>query len=59
MNSELDMAAPVRFEGLRLWWQSLQAARLAVRTRYELRQLSDHRLRDIGLERDQIDTLFR
>ena len=59
MNSELELAAPLRFEGLRLWWQSLQAERLAAQTRHELHALSDHLLRDIGLERDQIDTLLR
>ena len=31
----------------------------AARTRTELRALSDHALRDIGLERRQIDSLFR
>ena len=29
------------------------------RARLELQRLSDHMLRDIGLERDQIDRLFR
>jgi len=29
------------------------------RARHELRRLSDHMLRDIGLERGQIDRLFR
>jgi uncharacterized protein YjiS (DUF1127 family) len=32
---------------------------LGVRTRSELRGLSDRALRDIGLERGQIDRLFR
>ena len=31
----------------------------ATRTRAELRALSDRALRDIGLERGQIDSLFR
>ena len=31
----------------------------AARTRTELRALSDRALRDIGLERGQIDSLFR
>ena len=31
----------------------------AARTRSELRALSDHALRDIGLERRQIDSLYR
>jgi len=31
----------------------------AARTRSELRGLSDRTLRDIGLERGQIDALFR
>jgi len=31
----------------------------AARARDDLRALSDHTLRDIGLQRGQIDTLFR
>jgi uncharacterized protein YjiS (DUF1127 family) len=34
------------------WWA-------AARTRTELRQLSDHALRDIGLRRNDIDSLYR
>ena len=44
---------PMRF--LLLVWRSWAAAR----TRSELRMLSDRALRDIGLERGQIDRLFR
>jgi len=40
---------------LLLIWRSWAAAR----TRSELRLLSDRTLRDIGLERGQIDRLFR
>ena len=47
------MLAPMRF--LLLVWRSWAAAR----TRSELRLLSDRMLRDIGLERGQIDRLFR
>ena len=45
--------AVMRF--LLLLWRALQAER----TRAELRALSDRALRDIGLERGQIDRLFR
>ena len=45
--------AAMRF--LALIWRSWVAAR----TRSELRGLSDRALRDIGLERGQIDALFR
>ena len=44
---------PMRF--LLFIWRSWAAAR----TRSELRMLSDRALRDIGLERGQIDRLFR
>lgn len=47
------MLAPMRF--LLFIWRSWAAAR----TRSELRMLSDRALRDIGLERGQIDRLFR
>jgi uncharacterized protein YjiS (DUF1127 family) len=47
-------------------WQALTrqmaayaAARKHAQARLELHRLSDHLLRDIGLERDQIDRLFR
>lgn len=42
----------------RLWryWLKL---RTATRTRKELHALSDHLLRDFGLSRSQIDSLFR
>jgi uncharacterized protein YjiS (DUF1127 family) len=43
---------------LRLW-KRLQAAIVAARTRAELQALSDHRLRDIGLRREEIIALFR
>ena len=44
-----------RMRFLLLLWRSWAAAR----TRAELRMLSDRTLRDIGLERGQIDRLFR
>jgi uncharacterized protein YjiS (DUF1127 family) len=47
------MLVPMRF--LLFIWRSWAAAR----TRSELRMLSDRALRDIGLERGQIDRLFR
>jgi uncharacterized protein YjiS (DUF1127 family) len=47
------MLASMRF--VLLIWRSWAAAR----TRSELRMLSDRALRDIGLERSQIDSLFR
>jgi len=37
----------------------LFAAWAAARSRTELRALSDHTLRDIGLRRGEIDSLFR
>jgi uncharacterized protein YjiS (DUF1127 family) len=37
------------------WWQRW----LEARTRSELLALSDHRLRDIGLRRDQVNSLYR
>ena len=44
-----------------LWTQGLRLRRLwaMVRTRSELHSLSDHMLRDIGVRRDQIDSLVR
>jgi uncharacterized protein YjiS (DUF1127 family) len=47
------MLASMRF--LLLIWRSWAAAR----NRSELRALSDRTLRDIGLERGEIDSLFR
>jgi uncharacterized protein YjiS (DUF1127 family) len=47
------MLSRMRF--LLLIWRSWAAAR----TRSELRMLSDRTLRDIGLERGQIERLFR
>jgi uncharacterized protein YjiS (DUF1127 family) len=44
-----------RMRLLLLIWRSWAVAR----TRSELRMLSDRSLRDIGLERGQIDRLFR
>jgi uncharacterized protein YjiS (DUF1127 family) len=41
------------------WLERLHKALLAARTRRELHALSDRRLRDLGLTRDQIDALYR
>jgi uncharacterized protein YjiS (DUF1127 family) len=41
------------------WWSSLRRARAADQARREMRALSDRALRDIGLERGQIELLFR
>jgi len=46
---------PAAMRFLLFLWRALQAER----TRAELRALSDRTLRDIGLERGQIDRLFR
>jgi len=55
----------VLVEWLAAGWQALSrgmanaaAARQRRQARLELRRLSDRMLRDIGLERDQIDRLF-
>jgi uncharacterized protein YjiS (DUF1127 family) len=50
-----DGRHPAAMKFLFSLWRRL----LAARTRSELRALSDHMLRDIGLERRQIDALFR
>jgi uncharacterized protein YjiS (DUF1127 family) len=44
-----------------LWkaWLSIHAAWNAERARNELRALSDRTLKDIGLHRSQIDSLYR
>lgn len=65
------LRADFPFEGSRAWRQSdavQRALRIfsalwrwwaAARTRNELHQLSDHALRDIGLRRNDIDSLYR
>ena len=40
------------------WTSEAEQARQRAKARRELRRLSDHSLRDIGLERGQIDRLF-
>jgi uncharacterized protein YjiS (DUF1127 family) len=40
------------------WSDGAAQARQRARTRRELHRLSDHSLRDIGLERGQIERLF-
>lgn len=44
---------------LRRWWLALRRLRTAARTRKELHALSDHLLKDLGLNRAQIDSLYR
>jgi uncharacterized protein YjiS (DUF1127 family) len=44
---------------LRRWWLRFVAARAAARTRKELHALSDHLLRDLGLHRSQINSIYR
>jgi uncharacterized protein YjiS (DUF1127 family) len=44
---------------LKAWWRRVRQARAAARTRRELHAVSDRLLRDIGLQRDQIDSLYR
>jgi uncharacterized protein YjiS (DUF1127 family) len=46
-------------QGILRWIKAALAARRATHTRDELRALSDHVLRDIGLHRGQINELFR
>ena len=43
---------------LEKWLANAAQARLRARARRELRQLSDRSLRDIGIERGQIERLF-
>ena len=44
---------------LKGWWRRVRQAHKAARTRRELHAVSDRLLRDIGLQRDQIDSLYR
>jgi uncharacterized protein YjiS (DUF1127 family) len=44
---------------LRRWWLGLRRLQIAAETRKELHALSDHLLKDLGLDRAQIDSLFR
>jgi uncharacterized protein YjiS (DUF1127 family) len=44
---------------LKAWWRRMRHAHAAARTRKELHAASDRLLRDIGLQRDQIDSLYR
>jgi len=41
------------------WWREMLRRRRVSETRRELLGLSDHRLKDIGLTRAQIDALYR
>jgi uncharacterized protein YjiS (DUF1127 family) len=44
---------------LRRWWVWLLQLHTAARTRKELHALSDHLLKDLGLDRSRIDSLYR
>jgi uncharacterized protein YjiS (DUF1127 family) len=46
------------WQALSRWMANAAAARQRRQARLELHQLSDRSLKDIGLERDQIDRLF-
>ncbi len=54
-----ERAPPGRHAAGMRFFLSVWKALLAARTRAELHALSDRTLRDIGLERGQIDALFR
>ena len=43
------------FIGLGLIWRAYKAWRLRAQTRRLLHQMSDERLRDVGLRRDQVE----
>jgi uncharacterized protein YjiS (DUF1127 family) len=60
--ARLEIVADAALAALRvLWkgWLGIQAAWNAERARNELRTLSDRTLKDIGLHRSQIDSLYR
>jgi uncharacterized protein YjiS (DUF1127 family) len=60
--ARLEIVAETALAALRaLWkgWLSIHAAWNAERARNELRALSDRTLKDIGLHRSQIDSLYR
>ena len=44
---------------LKDWWRRVRQGHKAARTRRELHAVSDRLLRDIGLQRDQINSLYR
>ena len=46
------------WQALSRWMANRAAARRRAQARLELHRLNDRMLRDIGLERDQIDRLF-
>jgi uncharacterized protein YjiS (DUF1127 family) len=52
-------AALAALRALRQGWLKIHAAWNAERARNELRALSDRTLKDIGLHRSQIDSLYR
>jgi uncharacterized protein YjiS (DUF1127 family) len=41
------------------WWLALLRLQARAQARKELHALSDHLLKDLGLRRSQIDSLFR
>jgi uncharacterized protein YjiS (DUF1127 family) len=60
--ARLEIVADAALAALRvLWkgWLRIHAAWNAERARNELRALSDRTLKDIGLHRSQIDSLYR
>jgi uncharacterized protein YjiS (DUF1127 family) len=58
--SEEDMTSiQAALRALRQGWLRIHAAWSAERARIELRALSDRTLKDIGLHRSQIDSLYR
>jgi uncharacterized protein YjiS (DUF1127 family) len=44
---------------MRAAWRALSDLRSTLRARRELRELSDRMLKDIGVKRSEIDSLFR
>ena len=60
--ARLEIVAETALAALRaLWrgWLNIHAAWNAERARNELRALSDRTLKDIGLQRSEIDSLYR
>jgi len=50
--------ASAGWRALSRWTERIAAARRSRQARYALHALSDRNLRDIGLERDQVNRLF-
>jgi uncharacterized protein YjiS (DUF1127 family) len=47
------------WRALARWFDAAEQVRRRAQARRDLHRLSDHSLKDIGLERGQIDSLFR